>query len=304
MKTLDIREKQKLFQATAHNTQARMEFAQSRAEVINPLLETQSTVRQIFTPELLMPGATAVWDVPFEDIECVLTMPQIGAIPVVQVEGSELHVDTFGLDGGVEWQIDVAKDGRFNVAERATTLLKNNFIKQEELAGWGLIKYHASVMASAQRIAALEDVSGDGAIFGIKTLNLLMTTADTLGTGGRNVTDIYCSPTRFGDLRALVTNSALPEAMRQQIWGNGQPSDVQANIRIHRVYNSSLVSDTKIYAFTQKDGFTYGVMPIRDELVTMDNPMSIMEWKHGVIGRMRAGFGVLDSLGLIEITVS
>jgi len=59
------------------------------------------------------------------------------------------------------------------------------------------------------------------------------------------------------------------------------------------------VVDNTAYAFTQKEGFFYGVMPIREELNTINNPMSIMEWKQGVMGRERVGFGVIDSLGLV-----
>ncbi len=58
----------------------------------------------------------------------------------------------------------------------------------------------------------------------------------------------------------------------------------------------------KGYAFTQKDGFFYGVMPVREKLMTRDNPIACLEWKIGIIGRERLGFGVLDDKGLIEVT--
>ena len=297
----DRAKKVTLFRQTAFDQQARIDFAASRAEVILPLLDEQSTVRDIFEVEVLEPGAEARYDIPFEDIEAVWTMPQIGGIPVVQVEGSEMHLDTFGLDGGVEYQMDVAKDGRFQVAERSTRLLLNSFLRQEELAGWGLIKNHAAVLPSTQVCTALADVSGGEAVLGITTLNEVITKADEIGIGGRRVTDIYCSPRRFADLRTIVTTTSLPESLREQLWSNGQGTSDPAGIRIHRVYNSNLVAANRAYAFTQKQGFRYGVMPIRDELTTMDNPLSIMGWKHGIIGRERAGFGVIDDKGLIEI---
>lgn len=322
---LTFEQKVALFRSTATSAQARQDYAASRANVIVPELAVQSTVRYIFTPERLAPGATPVYDIPFTDVECTYTMPQIGGIPTVQVEGKQMSVDTFGIDGGVEYQQDVAKDGRFQVGALATTMLKNRFIAQEELAGWNLIKLHAAALPSTQKLQARKldgtaATAGNGQL-GIGTLNDLITLGDEIGVGGRRVTDIYVSPRRFGDLRnsALVGGQILPDAWKQQLFsvGQSQPANTNPNvfstpangtvvpgmdIRIHKVYNRLLVANDKGYAFTQKDGFTYGVMPIREELSTRDNPIAFLEWKIGIVGRERLGFGVLDDKGLLEIT--
>ena len=71
--TLSFEEKVKLFKATASSPKARQEYAQSRASVILPLIDAQSTIRAIFTPEQLPPSAEARYDIPFEDIECCWT---------------------------------------------------------------------------------------------------------------------------------------------------------------------------------------------------------------------------------------
>ena len=160
-KDLTFEERVELFRATADNPAARAEYAHSRAEVILPLINAQSTVRAIFRPTRLAPGASSTFDVPFDDIDCCWMMPQIGGIPVVQVEGSSINVDTFGLDVGVEYQEDVARDGRIDVATLSTALLKNKFIVQEELAGWTLIKPHAAALPSTQIIQALDKVTAD-----------------------------------------------------------------------------------------------------------------------------------------------
>lgn len=304
MSQLSFNDRVELFKRTAVDPQARAEFAASRAEVILPLINEMSTVRSIFKPIRLAPGAELRFDIPFEDIDVVYTMPQIGSVPTAQFEGKEIRIDTFGIDGGVEYQIDMAKDGRFDVANLSTNLLRNNFIRQEELAGWTMIKAHAAVLPSNQKITALDNDGGTSGTkrLNIHTLNKVITTADQLGIGGRKVTDIFCSPLRFGDLRTQVAIFGLPENIRNQMWGNGQGVDDVANIRIHRVYRSTLVDDTKVYAFTQKEGFTYGLMPIREELQTIDNPIAILEWKIGILARARQGFGIQDNLGLIEVS--
>lgn len=291
-KELTFDDKVKLFQATASSDKARAEYAQSRAEVILPLIDEQSTIRSIFKPERLPAGAQARYDIPFEDIQCCWTMPQIGGIPQVQLEGTEIYVTTFGLDAAVQYQMDVAEQGRFSVGELATQLLKNKVIEQEELAGWSLIKAHAAVLGTDQQVASTG--------LDVGTFNNIVTKGDILR---RKMTDMYVSPLRYSDLRDWVTTTAYSDGMKDRAYGMGGMSNVW-DVNIHKVYNADLVADDKAYAFGQRDGFTYGVMPIRKELQTFDNPIAIMEWKIGIMARELLGFGVLDEKGLIEVTFS
>lgn len=291
-KELTFQQKVELFKATAASPKARQEYALSRAEVILPLMDAQSTIRAIFSPEPLPAGAEARYDIPFDDINCCWTMPRIGGIPQIQLEGSEIYVGTFGLDAAVQYQMEVAEQGRFKVGELSTKLLKNKVIEQEELAGWTLIKTHAAVLPAAQKVAA------DSDILNVKTFNKLVTCGDVLR---RQITDLYLSPTRYGDLRDWVTTSHLSDNLKDKAFGAAGLSNVWG-INVHKVYNTALVSDKKGYAFGQRDGFTYGVMPIRKELSTYDNPIAIMDWKIGIMARETIGFGVLDDKGLVEVS--
>ena len=288
---LTFEEKVAMFKAIAESPQSRSDYAASRAQVILPLLETQSTIRAIFTPETLPPGAQATYDIPFDDVNCAWVMPQIGGIPQIQVEGTEIYVSTFGIDAAVQWQMDVAKQGRFQVGERATNLLKNKIIEQEELAGWSLIKAHAAVLGDDQKVNASNGLTVD-------TFNDIVTTGDLLR---RKVTDISVSPKRFADMRKWVTATDLSNTIKDKAFEAAGLIEVWG-VRIHRVYDGKLVSDNKGYAFGQRDGYTYGVMPIRQTLQTFDNPIAIMEWKIGIMARENVGFAVLDEKGLIEVT--
>ena len=292
-----------LFQATADSAKAHEEWATSRAEVIMPLLEEQSTVRPIFRYMRLAPGAQARFDIPHEDVECVWMLPQVGTTPTIQMETTSIMVDTFGLMGGVEYQEDVAREGRVDMAQMVTRRLKNNFLIQEELAGWSLIKAHAAMLGGEQIIDGRND---DGGTTGQKKLNIhtineTITTGDTLGQGGRRVTNIYCSPRRFGDLRSAVTMAGLPDDLKMAVWNNGKGSDNVAELKFHKVYNQRLVDDNTAYAFTQKEGYFYGIMPVRELLNSRPNMLSPNEWKRGIQMRERLGFGVLDNLGLMII---
>lgn len=287
---LTFEEKVAMFKAIAFDPKARSEYAQSRAEVILPLLDEQSTIRAIFNPEMLPPGAEARYDIPFDDVNCAWIMPQIGGIPQIQVEGTEIYVTTFGLDAAVQWQMDVAKQGRFQVGQRATKLLANKIIEQEELAGWSLIKAHAAVLPDAQKVTATG--------LDVTCFNSIVTAGDILR---RKITDIYVSPKRFADMRKWVTATDLSTNLKDKAFASAGLMEVWG-VRIHEVYNSQLVADDKGYAFGQRDGFTYGVMPIRETLQTFDNPIAIMEWKVGIMARENIGFAVLDEKGLIEVT--
>jgi len=289
---LTFEDKVAMFKAIAYDPKARSEYAQSRAEVILPLLDEQSTIRAIFNPEILPPGSEARYDIPFDDVNCAWIMPQIGGIPQIQVEGTEIYVTTFGLDAAVQWQMDVAKQGRFQVGQRATQLLKNKIIEQEELAGWSLIKAHAAVLPDEQKVAATG--------LDVDCFNKIVTAGDILR---RKITDIYVSPKRFADMRKWVTATDLSTTLKDKAFNSAGLMEVWG-VRIHEVYNSKLVADDKAYAFGQRDGFTYGVMPIRESLQTFDNPIAIMEWKVGIMARENLGFAVLDEKGLIEVTFS
>lgn len=290
MHELNFDQKVKLFKATAASAKARGEYALSRAQVILPLLEEQSTIRRIFRPEVLPPGAQSTYDIPFDDINCCWTMPQIGGIPQVQVEGTEIYVSTFGLDAAVQYQMDVARQGRFQVGERATALLKNKVIEQEELAGWSLVKAHAAVLPAEQKVS--------GSALDLDVFNDLVTKGDIQR---RVITDLFVSPLRFSDLRDWVTTTDHPESLKDKAFSQAGLASVW-DVNVSKVYNSNLVANNKAYGFGQRDGFTYGVMPIRDALQTYDNPIAIMEWKIGIMAREVLGFGVLDDKGLYEVT--
>jgi hypothetical protein len=289
---LNFDQKVKLFKATASSPKAREEYAKSRARVINPLIDEQSTVRGIFDVERLAPGAQAQYDIPFDDITCAWTMPQIGGIPQVQVEGTEIYVTTFGLDAAVQYQMDVAEQGRFRVGELSTQLLKNKVIEQEELAGWGLILAHAAVLPAEQKVAA--------SALDVSAFNDIVTKGDVLR---RQISDIYVSPLRYSDLRDWVENTAYSDSLKDRAFGTGGIANVW-DVAVHKVYNTDLVADNKGYAFGSRDGYFYGVMPVRKELQTFDNPIAIMEWKIGIMAREVIGFGVIDDKALVEVTFS
>jgi hypothetical protein len=290
VRKLTHEEKIAAFKATASDYNRRSEYAQSRATVLMPQIAAQSTIRAIFQPELLPPGAEPRYDIPFDDIECVWSLPQIGGIPQTQVEGTEIYVTTFGVHAAVQYQMNVAKQGRYNIGERATTMLKNKIIEQEELAGWTLIKAHAAVLPDEQKVACPSGLTVDA-------FNAVTTAGDILR---RTINNLYVSPQRFGDMRKWVNAENYSQQMKDQSFSAAGLKNVWG-VNIHTVYDKNLVPNDKGYAFGSREGYTYGVMPIREQLQTFDNPIAIMEWKIGIMARQELGFGILDDKGLYEM---
>lgn len=297
-------QKREAMRSLAKSEAARVEFAESRAALLEDRIDQVSSIRNIFSPINIGTG-NPVFDVPFDDVDVVYMIPQVGAFPTAQFEGSQLTVGTFEIGGGVEFHIKMARDGRIDVAEGATRMLLNKFVAQEEGIGWAMVQYHAGQVASDQVFTAFKDdgtAGGSGAgKMNMYTLNELLTMGDLVGRGGRRVTDLYLHARRFGDLRTGVFMEALPEAIRLQLFNSGKGATDLNGLRIHKVYDADLVDEDTGYAFTRRDGVTYGVMPIRRGIETRLDPIAMRERKIGVFGDSELGFGILDSKGLIVV---
>jgi len=280
------------FKATASNVEARQAFGAGRAAILLPLIAEQSTIRRIFRPEYIPPGGECSFEIPFsDDTECVYLMPQIGGIPTVQFEGDFLYLNTFGIDGRVQWQERVAVQGRFEVAARVTQQFKNRIIAQEEVCGWTMIKNHAAMLTNEK-----QKISASG--LDIDCFNDIVTNGDELR---RTVSELYLSPARFSDIRRWVTAENLSPALKDKVYSTAGLAEVWG-VTFVKVYNPRLVTNDKAYAFGSREGYTYGVMPIREELTTKDDPMACLEYKLGFFGKEEVGFGILDEKGLIEVT--
>ena len=311
-----------MLQAIAQNEDALRRYAQSRAEIINPRVYEKSYARQIFEPIPLETGETLRYDITAEDVQCVWAMPKIGEVPTAQIEVGELHVPVQGLNGGIEVRMDDLRDGRLDVSQIATRSLENSFIRQEELMAWSLIHSHAAQLPASQRLQAraadgTEGTAGSG-VFNYDTLIDLMTTAQSLGVGGRRVRHVFISPTRQADLMRISKEGNLPERIQEQFLGLGQVGNVgntdpnsdhlktspmTGGIQFHTVYNPRLVPDDKAYIIcTNDDHQRYGVLPQRSDIETYHDPRSLVKWMAGIIGRERLGMAIVDDKGLIELT--
>lgn len=299
LETMSEAEKRNLLMSIASSDDARKEYIRSRASVILPLIDVQSTVRSIFTPETLAPNAQSSYPISFDYTEVASYMPKFGGIATHVLEGDELYIPTWGIDAEVEWSMDIAEQGRVNIAENATNLLKNRIIAKEERAGWQTIKTTLTGIAGVNGFNSSQVVYCSGGVqaynyFSKKAVNDMSVQMDLQR---RHLSDLYVSPRSYGDIRGWQQNSIDYLTQREIFVNGGLPDGRIYDIQLHKVYDNQIIADDEAYGF---DVRTYGKMPIKKELITVENPVSILQWRVGIMAREIVGFGVTDSWAVVK----
>ena len=290
---VSIEEQRKLLRSIATDAGARKAYAESRASVILPTIPYQSTVRTIFKMEDLAPGAQSSYPVNFDYTELASYMPKMGGIATHILEGTEIFIPTFGIEAAVRYPMDIAEQGRLDIAEGATQELKSRIIAKEEAAGWGLITGTMASVNSNQTVYA----SGSTAYqyFSKAAVNQMVVQMDIQR---RALTDIFASPVSVGDIRNWTQLQVDFLTQREIFQAGGLPGGQIWNVGIHKVYDSKLVGNTDAWGF---DVRTFGKMPIRKSLTTYEDPLAITNWEIGLMARELVGFGVADSYAFIDL---
>ncbi|WP_336784157.1 HK97-fold major capsid protein [Paenibacillus illinoisensis] len=269
------------FKATADNEQLRTAFAASLSVPVLKSIPPQTSVRDIFAVDVLPAGALAEYPIDLDDIETAIVMPRLGAVPQNLVTGDSLIVPTFEVANSVEWKLSFVRDGRFNIVERALEKLAESFVKAEEASGWAVIR--ASI-DSANTVTTTETNLSK------KAFNDLIT---YMTKTGYNATDIYCSPTRAKDIRDWTYTTIDPVTQRE-IFQAGGLNQIW-NVQLHELRT---LGDDEVYLF---DTTRYGVMPVRTELTTYDDPTAIRRLRNGVLAWEEIGFACIDKKAVAKM---
>lgn len=290
-----------MFKATADDEASRKAFAQSRAEVLLPLVDHQSTVRQIFTQEVLGAGAQSNYPISFDYTEFAAYMPKFGGNIVQVVEGDEIFIPTFGIEAGGRWGIDAARDGRLDLAGQVLGQIKSKIVAKEEFAGWRTIKGALSGSYGKQVVyCSGNSVDGVGtpANFQSFSKSAIVKGMVQMDIQRRSANAAFLSPRSLGDVLQWSQDTIDFDTQRDIYVNGGLPGGQLWGIKFNKVYDSSLVSDSEAYLF---DTRTFGKMPIKQNLATYDDPMAIYDWQHGVLAREVVGFGVTDSWAVVKL---
>lgn len=288
-----LEQKREMLRAIASEADKRGEYIASRAELLLPLIREQSTVRSIFTPEVLAPNAQSNYPVSFDYTEVASYLPKYGGAVTTVTEGTEIFIPTFRLEAGIRYDMDIAEQGRLDLANQQLMMLKDKLIAKEEIAGWRAIKGTMSGLNSNQTVYC-SGTSENFHSFSKKAINKMLVQMDIQR---RQLTDLYVSPRSMGDIREW-SNAQIDYLTQREIFqAGGLPGGNVWDVKLHKVYNSSLVSDSEAWGF---DVRSFGKMPIKYELRTVEDPTAVLDWQVGILAREALGFGVTDSYAVVK----
>lgn len=281
-KELTYEQQVELFKLSAANDEARRAFALSLALPLLKEVSAQSTVRQIFDVDVLPEGAPATYPLDMGPVQAWI-MPGRGQVPQNIVSGAELHIPTFEIATSVEWKLQYARDGRFNVAQRAVEKARDAIVEVEEEAGWDTIR--AAVMPEK----VVEPVGED--YLSRKALNEGFRAMQK--ERGYNVTVVAVNAVRAGDIRDWNGEDVDDTTRREIFKAAGMGSVWGARIMI-----VDRLADDEVYLF---DTTRMGIMPIREEIQTFDDPSAINKLRVRVVAFEEVGFAVVDPKAIVRI---
>lgn len=272
------------FKSTATNEVNRVAFAASLSIPVLKAIPPQSSVRNIFAVDVLPAGALAEYPVDLDDIETAIVLPRLGAIPQNLVVGDSFIVPTFEVANSVEWKLSFVRDARFNIVERALEKLAESFVRLEEESGWAVIR---------ASIDGTNTIGGSHTSLDKNAFNDLITFMTKTGV---TPTDIYVSPNRAKDIRNW-TYTTLDPVTQREIFQAGGLNSIW-NVALHELRS---LADGEVYIF---DTGRYGVMPIRQEITTYDDPTAIRRLRAGVLSWEEIGFAAIDKRGVAKMVIS
>jgi hypothetical protein len=283
--SLSFEEKCERFRQTIASDENRVAHAASFGELILLELPAEASVRSIFTVDPLPKGAVPLYTIDIDTISAWI-LPKMGQHPINLVTAEEVTIPTFEVTGDVTYKLQMVRDGRFNIADRARQRLMDSIVDQEEDAGWTLLRAGCGV---ANTVA---NTGGDTGLTKKLISSALALIEDNRGYTG---TDLYVSSNKAADIRDWEYTKVDPTTMRE-IFVDGGLGSIW-NINIHVVH---FLADTEAYLFdTRSDKL--GFMPIREELKTFDDPTAIKKYRVGVIAYEEIGFGVLDTQCIVKL---
>lgn len=301
-------------------------------ELIHPLRQgvfDRDNLGDIYTPQVIPPGATANYPLDFirpgEESDWVAyTIAEQGRLPERRVEGSEINIPTFKIGSSIDWDLKFMQESRWDVVKRAIQVYEASFVRKINSDGWrtiltaaadrGLIvsASGAAVLTGSNAVAVTPPNQGEFT----KELVSRMITAMTRGAGGNGnagrLTDLYVSLEAMEAVRAWDT-SRIDEFTRREIFVSpemglakiyGTIMHAMTEFGVGQEYQSYLTSVLSFSLPVNTAQFCVGldlstrdsfVMPIKEELVTYDDPALYRYQRMGLFGWMRHGFGVLDN---------
>ena len=276
-----------MFRRIFYDDVARKAWAASLSIPVKKDLEHKGSVRKIFAPDPLDPGALASYPVDFENVTAWV-MPRLGGVPINYRDGDELLVNTFEITSDVTFRMSYARDGRFNISQRARQKLADAILVQEEQAGWALIK------AAVKPENVIQLGTTEGTYLSKKLINEMIARLESYE--GFKADLMFCSVLSAAEIREW-DNTQLDDTTRREVWQQGG----LGNIWGVTIIPLNSLADNEVYLF---DTSRFGVMPERQSLMTFEDPTASNRLRVSIVAYEEIGFGVLDDRAVVKGVIS
>lgn len=267
-----LREMKDLFKETAsldpespEGKRARVEFAAAIRVPILQEVKFRSVVRELFAPEVLEPGAQAVYPVA-DDFELpVWVLPGLGYVAQNFLEGigEDVYVPTFKINTAGDWKLSYARESRVDIAARAARKAAQAIAEYEEESGWrvlvpaGTTNFAATGLLPA-RNAPVYEVPAGAAGVGYLSKELINRMMVGYQRTGRQLTDLWISPEDAADIREWTDVDIDPVTRREifQAAGMGSIWNVQMHVLHHlgQPGKFNINGSTSSYGMFKADG--------------------------------------------------
>lgn len=306
-----------LLRATAGSDAQSIENRKALAQVLESVWKQgilePGTIDTVFSRIDIAPGVDAKFPLDFLSPEAgdsdrfnAVVLPAEGAMPIKKIDGDELHVPTYKISNSIAWNLDYARDARWDVITRAIEVFTNGFTKKMNRDGWNTILGATASDQSRDADAATGTFT--------KALITEMQVAMKRQEGGRDsrLTDLFLSPEAIADIRKLDGDKVDEGTLRALLAHDGEaPLMSMFGVNLHELlelgvgqahtdyYTSTLGNtiggtDTEICIgldLNKRDSF---VMPVREDMQMFDDASLHRSGEAGVYGWMQLGFAVLD----------
>lgn len=279
----DEKKRIEMFKRIFEDPVARRAWAASLSIPVKKDLFHKGSVRRIFDIDPLEPGALASYPVDFANVTAWV-MPRMGAIPINYRDGDEVLVNTYEVTSDVTFRMSYARDGRFNISQRARQKLSDAILVKEEQDGWAVIKA-AVLPANTITIAGAE-----GEYMSKKLINEMIACMESYE--GFKADLMFCSIKSAAEIREW-DNSKLDEVTRREVWQRGGLGGMWG---VEIIPLNSL-GDNEVYLF---DTSRFGVIPVRQDLITFEDPTASNRIRVSIMAYEEIGFGVLDDRAVVK----
>jgi hypothetical protein len=205
-------------------------------------INLKSVIRELFSVDVLPPGAMAVYPVADDFDIPVWVLPGLGYIAQNLIEGvgEDVIVPTFTVSASADWKLSYAIHSRVDILQRAISKLASAIAEYEEESGWRVIVPAATTNFAGQgllkaRPAPVYEVAASENGAGYLSKELINQMIVGMARKDRKLTDLWVSPEAIADIREW-TDTDIDPTTRREVFQAGGMGRIW-NVQFHELYH-------------------------------------------------------------------